>query len=191
MFRKSLISQFVIGRNDHMIGAGNSVEVLSTPGIWFYDRHRYTIEQKQLTALTLRKIRSHRQPSNCVRAVQQIYCSTADFVAPIWFASKDKPVSRGETKRQYGLCFKFWSIRSKATAALKSICSKARTVVGLLYLVIKSSLLSTCRVTTSKASSVNCAGALGLRRTNRGHEPQCAVTNFESKKHLELPIFRS
>jgi hypothetical protein len=40
MLRELLISQLVIGWNDHMIRASNSAEVLGTPGICFYDWHR-------------------------------------------------------------------------------------------------------------------------------------------------------
>ena len=49
MLRELLISQLVIGWNDHMIRASNSAEVLSTPGICFYDWHRYTTRRKRLT----------------------------------------------------------------------------------------------------------------------------------------------
>ena len=48
MLRELLISQLVIGWNDDMIRASNSAEVLSTPGICFYDWHLFTTRRKRL-----------------------------------------------------------------------------------------------------------------------------------------------
>src|SRR5690349_22532083 len=89
MPRELLISQFVIGWNDHMLGASNCHEVLSTPWICFYNRHGYTTERDRTSILTREKRRTDYNRGDDVHVSQfpffstpQVYCSTADFVRP-------------------------------------------------------------------------------------------------------------
>src|SRR5918996_887652 len=50
MVRISLIGQLIVSGNDDVIRARNRSEILSTPGIFFYDRHRYATRLDELTA---------------------------------------------------------------------------------------------------------------------------------------------